>query len=289
MRAASATLIGWINALRVAPDAQAAFADCYAFTLAGGVSLYWSSTDYPVTFAGNTYACTGPLVSGLKYSCKVGLEVDRQQITIAARPTDLISGAPILQMIRDGAFDGATVARYRVCLYSPGGPVVDGVLLFHGRVSTVDLVGRTYAKITVASDLVVLDYDMPHNLFSTTCNHVLYDSGCGLSASAFSTNGAAASGSTATQINWTGAILKMGQGKLLFTSGANDGVAATVKSVSVGASLALMYPLPETPSPGDAFVVYDGCDHTLSTCGARFSNQSNFRGFPFVPPPQLAY
>ena len=70
---------------------------------------------------------------------------------------------------------------------------------------------------------------------------------------------------------------------------ANDGVAATVKSVSVGASLALMYPLPETPSPGDAFVVYDGCDHTLSTCGARFSNQSNFRGFPFVPPPQLAY
>ena len=37
--------------------------------------------------------------------------------------------------------------------------------MFQGRVSTVDQVGRTSATLTVASDLVVLDYDMPRNLF----------------------------------------------------------------------------------------------------------------------------
>lgn len=289
MRAASTALINFINLIRVAPDAQAAFADCYAFTLRDGTSLYYSSTDYPVSFGGNTYICAGPLISGLKYTCKVGLEVDRQQITIAARPTDLVSGAPILLMLRDGAFDGATLARYRVFLQSPGGAVVDGVLLFHGRVSTVDLVGRTFAKVTVASDLVVLDYDMPHNLFSTTCNHTLYDAGCGLSASSFSTHATAGASSTVTIVNWSGALLKYRQGKIVFTSGQNDGVSATIKSVQATTSLTLMYPLPEAPAAGDSFTVYQGCDHTLATCGGHFSNSANFRGFPFVPPPQLAY
>jgi uncharacterized phage protein (TIGR02218 family) len=62
-----------------------------------------------------------------------------------------------------------------------------------------------------------------------------------------------------------------------------------VKSVVVGASLILMYPLPAAPATGDAFTVYAGCDHTPATCSARFANLANFRGFPYVPPPQIAY
>ena len=40
---------------------------------------------------------------------------------------------------------------------------------------------------------------------------------------------------------------------------------------------------------GDAFTVAVGCDHTPATCAARFANLARFRGFPYVPPPQLAY
>ena len=58
--------------------------------------------------------------------------------------------------------------------------------MFQGRVSTVDNVGRTQATLTVASDLVILDYDMPKNLFSPTCLHVLYDAGCGIVRGTFS-------------------------------------------------------------------------------------------------------
>ena len=50
-----------------------------------------------------------------------------------------------------------------------------------------------------------------------------------------------------------------------------------------------MYPLPFAPMTGDAFTVYAGCDHTQGTCQNRFNNLANFRGFPYVPPPQMAY
>lgn len=323
MRAASPQLAAYLNSLRNTPDAALAFADCFTFTLLNGPSLYYANTDYAVAYNGNTFVANGPMVQGLKYKSSVGLEVDRQQISIAARPTDLVNGAMFLQMLADGALDGATVQRDRVFLTfasSPGaywldqlysaeypsdessdfnadfGPllgtpssVIGGVTLFHGRVSTVDEVGRTTAKLTVASDLVVLDYQMPRNLFSATCLHTLYNSGCGLNAASYATNATAGAGSTTTLINTGAALAAHAQGKLVFNSGANAGVSATVQSVVAGVSLTLRYPAPDPPAAGDAFTVYKGCDHTNGTCQATFGNLARFRGFCWVPPPQIAY
>jgi uncharacterized phage protein (TIGR02218 family) len=135
----------------------------------------------------------------------------------------------------------------------------------------------------------VLDYDMPRNLYSPTCLHTLYDSGCGVTRGTFASNGSAAAGSTASVINFAGASANHAQGSLVFSSGVNANVRATVKSVTPGAALVLIYPLPSAPTVGDALTVYAGCDHTRATCQSRFGNLSNFRGFPFVPPPQIAY
>ena len=54
-------------------------------------------------------------------------------------------------------------------------------------------------------------------------------------------------------------------------------------------ALALTYPMSALPAAGDAFTVYPGCDHTSATCRAKFNTLTNFRGFPFVPPPTSAY
>jgi uncharacterized phage protein (TIGR02218 family) len=289
MKTASPALIAFLNAARANPDATIAFAECFTFTLATGTVLAYANVDQPVVYNGLTYAADGPLVQGLKYRCSVGLEVDKQQIAIAARPTDLVAGAPFLEALRDGAFDGASVQRDRVFMTALGQPPIGGVTLFKGRVSTVDSVGRTSATITVASDLVVLDYDMPRNLYAPTCLHTLYDSGCGLPRGTYAANGAAGAGSTAGVVAFGGALAIHAQGSLVFSSGVNANLRATVKSVVAGASLALMYPLPAAPAAGDAFTVYAGCDHTPATCASRFSNLANFRGFPYVPPPQIAY
>ena len=116
MKSTTTAVLAAINAARAAPDAPLAFAECFTFTLSTGTVLTWTNVDLPVNYNGATFSATGPLVSGLKYKASVGLEVDKQQITIAARPTDLISGSPVLNAIREGAFDGATVQRDRVFL-----------------------------------------------------------------------------------------------------------------------------------------------------------------------------
>ncbi len=289
MKATSSAVTNLINAARAAPDVPIAFAECFTFTTTTGTVYAWTNVDYPVTYNGLTFLCTGPLVAGLKYKATVGLDVDTQQMTIAARPTDLINGAPFLVALRDGAFDSAEVVRHRVFLTEPAGSVIGGVILFQGRISTVDNVGRTRATVTVASDLVILQYEMPRNLWSPTCVQTLYDVGCGIPRGTFAANGTANPGSTSNRVLTTVAAAQHAQGSLVWTSGANANARATVKSVTVGAALNLMYPLPFAPTAGDTFTVHAGCDHTQATCQGRFNNVSNFRGFPYVPPPQMAY
>lgn len=289
MKQTTAAVISLVNAARAAQDLPIAFAECFTFITTAGSQYTWTNVDYDITYNGFVFSANGPLVSGLKYKGTVGLEVDKQQITIAARSSDVINGAPFLIALRDGAFDGAPVYRDRVFLTAPQGSVVGGVRLFQGRVSTVDNVGRTQATLTVASDLVILDYDMPKNLFSPTCLHVLYDAGCGVIRGTYSADGVVGAGSTSNSIAWSGARAGDAQGSLVFTSGANANIRATVKAAAAGSGYTLMYPLPFAPATGDTFNVAFGCDHTQATCQGKFNNLTNFRGFPYVPPPQLAY
>jgi uncharacterized phage protein (TIGR02218 family) len=290
MKPASSALISYLNAARESSDAPLSMADAFTFTLRSGLVLCYTNVDVTFGYNGNTYLGNSILVDGLKYKAAVGLEVDQQQITIAARSTDTItSGAPFLQALRDGSFDGAEIVRYRVFFSDRiGGTAIGSVLLFKGRLGVIDEIGRTSAKLTINSDLVLLDIDMPRNVYQPTCLHTLYDSGCTLVKNAFGTNGAVGSGSTASVINWSGASTNFQQGSITFTSGANAGVTATVGSAVAGTSLTLLYPLESIPATGDGFTVYYGCDHTPGTCQAKFNNLGNFRGFPYVPPPQMA-
>ena len=294
MKAASTAVINYLNALRADPDAVAIIADCFTFTFISGLVLTYTNADLPIQLNGYTYLANSVLVSGLRYKCTTGLEVDKQQITISATTADTITGGvPFLQALRNGAFDGAEIQRERVFLnswspYDTANPI-GSVILFKGRVGTIDSIGRTSAQITVNSDLVLLDLQMPRNVYSPFCQHVLFDSGCGANGgpvkSAYGFAGAVGASSTVSLINWTGAAANMAQGTITFSSGVNSGVSANVKSVVAGVSLTLSYPLESAPLTGDAFTAYWGCDHTQATCTGRFNNLPNFRGFPYVPPP----
>jgi uncharacterized phage protein (TIGR02218 family) len=290
MKPTSSALISYLNAARANPDVPLLMADAFTFTLRSGLALCYTNVDVTFSYNGNTYLGNSILVDGLKYKAAVGLEVDQQQITIAARSADTItSGAPFLQALRDGSFDGAEIVRYRVFFSDRiGGTAIGSVLLFKGRLGVIEEIGRTSAKLTVNSDLVLLDIDMPRNVYQPTCLHTLYDSGCTLVKNAFGTNGSAGAGSTASVINWPAASANFQQGSITFTSGVNAGVTATIGSVVAGTSMTLLYRLESVPATGDGFTVYCGCDHTPGTCQSKFNNLANFRGFPYVPPPQMA-
>ena len=54
--------------------------------------------------------------------------------------------------------------------------------------------------------------------------------------------------------------------------------------VEVGpAGLRLDIPLDQDLQPGARAQLREGCDHTVSTCAARFANAVNFQGEPFLP------
>ena len=140
--------------------------------------------------------------------------------------------------------------------------------------------------MTVASDLVLLDIDMPRNVYQANCQHVLYDANCGVASGTHASQGTVGAGSTQTLIEWSSANASFQQGTVTFTSGANTGATSTIKAAGAG-WLQLVDPLPNAPGAGDAFTASFGCDHTMATCESRFNNLSQFRGFPFVPPPQI--
>ena len=288
MRPAPLALVAALAAARAAHDAPLLMADCFTLTLRTGTVLTLTNADVPVTLGGTVFLANSLLIDGLTFKCAIGLDVDEQQITLAARPTDTIGGVPALQAIHRGVLDGCLVRRERAFLTSWSAPPLGSVVLFQGRVTSVDAVGRTGATITVASDLVLLDIDMPRNLYQPTCVHALYDSGCGLQRSAWGVAGTVAAGSSATQMVWAGADPKFVQGTLVFTSGVLAGQSVGVKAAGAG-TLALTYPLAALPAVGDAFTAYPGCDRTQTTCAQKFANLGNFRGFPFVPPPAAAY
>ncbi|MGB6536639.1 MAG: DUF2163 domain-containing protein [Xanthobacteraceae bacterium] len=290
MKPASAALITYLNSARANPDVPLLMTDAFTFTLASGLILRYTNADVTFTYNGNTYLGNSILVDGLKYKAAIGLEVDQQQITIAARPTDTITtGAPFLQALRDGSLDFSEIERDRIFFSDRiGGTAIGVVNLFKGRLGVINEIGRTTARLTVNSDLVLLDIDMPRNVYQPTCLHTLFDSGCALVKNAFGTSGAVGAGSAASIINWSGASANFVQGSITFTSGVNAGVTATVGSAVAGTSLTLLYPLESVPAPGDGFTVYFGCDHTPGTCQNKFKNLQNFLGFPYVPPPQMA-
>jgi len=289
MRAAPSALTNYLNAIRAERDAQAIVADCYTFTLQTGLILTYSDADVPITLNGYSYLANSILVSGLKFKCSAGLDVDQQQITISAKPTDTVNGVPFLQALAQGVFDGCEIQRERVFLnsWSTGDTAnpIGSVILFKGRIGTIDSIGRTSAQITVNSDLVLLDLKMPRNIYSPACQHVLFDSGCGLVKSAFGTTATVGAGSTELIINWSGATANFSQGTILFSTGKNAGFTANIKNATPGVNIVLAYPLHETPLAGDAFTAYWGCDHSQATCASRFNNLANFRGFPYVPQP----
>jgi hypothetical protein len=213
-------LISHLNALRAEPDALATIADCYTFTLRTGLILTYTDADVAITLNGYRYLASSVLVSGLKFKCSIGLAVDQQQITVSAKPADTVNGVPFLQALAQGVFDGCQIQRERVFLNSWSADdtenPVGSVMLFKGRIGTVDSIGRTSAQITVNSDLVLLDLKMPRNVYSPACQHVLFDSGCGLVKSAFGTSGTVGIGSTEVIINWPGATAKFSQVQFCF-------------------------------------------------------------------------
>ncbi len=292
MKAFTGDLRAFFDELRADPDAMAAKAECFTFTLEGGRVLRYTNADIDIDYGGHTFRADGPKLDGMKYHATLGLNVDEQELTVSCDPAFAPwpgATASFIDMLKVGVFDLCRFRREAV-FFSDfiGGHLRGGVILFEGYLSRTEDAGATRATVTVSDDLVILQNQMPRNSYCVTCNHALYGDGCGLDPADFTTLASVGAGSTDRTLVTPLALFQHVGGYVEFTTGANAGLRATIKNVRVGQNLTLSYPLLYPNAVGDQFKLVDGCDHTLPTCAGHFDNRANFRGFPFVPPMQYA-
>lgn len=267
-------------------------ADLYTFYLINGTVVRYTSANSSLTFDGVTWLGNDVAFDRGKISIKVGVEVDSLQIKCYPAPSNVIGANPFLQLAVNGGLDGCYVQLDRAFSPGPGQPLTGIVpLLFYGRVSDIQA-GRSLATITIKSDLDLLNIQMPRALFQAPCSHSLYDGGCTLIKSAFTLSGTVnGSGALPNQFmtSLTAADGYYNSGVIAFTSGINTGISRTIRTyLNSSGVVNLILPLPKTPETGDAFIIYPGCDKSSATCLSKFNNLQNFRGFPYVPNPEVA-
>jgi len=273
-------------------------AELYTFEFIDGSFAYFTNGDIDIVYDSKTFVSNSLLIEGLRSKLMVGFQVDEQEIKISAFPTYTLGGASFFGAVQAGLLDGAYITRVRAFWTATDGrPFVDfqaapiGVItLFTGLVSTISKIGRTHVEMRVKSPLKLLDIDMPRNTYQPGCQWTLYDAGCTLNRASFTTNFTVATANNLaitptvppTQTGTDG-IPNYYQGRMLFTSGANNNLQTMIAN-NDATTFYLQYPLLNIPAPGDTFAASVGCSKQSATCSAKFSNLANFRGFPRVPP-----
>jgi len=272
-------------------------ADLWTLTLRNGTVVRWSGADVAVYANGHNYVM-GPAIDRGAISEKIGIEVATLELTINANANDLIAGVPVIPFIIGRGLDGANVRLDRAFMADWGVPAAGTVLRFSGRVTSVGEISGSTARVTVSAWTILLNVNMPPHLYQSTCLHNVYDSGCTLNPASFSSSGTVQAGvvgppdTRPTQTTWlsnlTGVPDKFSLGRLTFTSGANNGLARSIRTNAGDGAFEIINPLPVKPSAGDTFTAYWGCDRTSTTCSGKFNNLANFKGCEFVPSPETS-
>jgi uncharacterized phage protein (TIGR02218 family) len=262
-------------------------ADVYTVTLKGGIIVRWTDADRQITY-GNPFLL-GPIIKRGTISDKMGLETSTLDLTLSARDDTVVNSVPLIQFIKGRGLDGANIKLERVFMPTWEDPVTGGVIRFAGRVTSVGEIAGVSAKLTVSSWAHLLNVNYPPNVYQAGCMHTVYDAGCGLAEATFQTSFTCTTGSTTSLVKATagGSGTVFDQGRIKFTSGANNGLSRTIKSQASG-NFDIIPPLPVAPAAGDTFLASQGCDLTTGTCTTRFNNLLRFKGTPYVPVPETA-
>ena len=251
---------------------------CWKIVRNDGVVQGFTDLDANVTFDGVTYeAASGFTASEVQSS--LGLAVDNLMVTGA------LNSATINESdLAAGLYDDASIEIWRVNWNAPD----QRVLMRKGSLGEVQR-GRTGFQAEVRGLAHILNQPAGR-AFGYSCDADLGDARCTVVLAAFTGLGIVASVADNRRLTVTGmesyADSWFTNGKLTFTSGANEGRAMEVKRhgvSSLGASIELWQPMSETIAVSDTFAITAGCDKQFKTCKAKFDNAANFRGFPYMP------
>lgn len=188
-----------------------------------------------------------------------------------------------VDVVRDYAYSESppslTVEVYRV--HRGSDPATEWALYWKGKATSFSVDGWV-AKVRVPSIFArALQGDLPNVYWQAPCNHVLYDGRCKVPrASHTITTTVISVGTTAFNVANDGGVtnaLKAGEAIVIRTGERRLIMGNLAGTVSIN------YPFVDLRE-GDAVELVDGCDHSFTTCKAKFANEINFGGHPYIPP-----
>lgn len=244
--------------------------ECYKFIGSHGRNYYYTSANESVTLNGERY---NPIA------------VTRSRVKTATNEDSDVT------LDLEIPFDTEVCLDYAYAQVPPklelevyrkqaGGASSDYVLYWNGIVRGFDVRGRMASIVVPSMSSVALSTTIPNAYYQAPCNHILYNERCGVSAAANKVD-RTITGNDRLVINISASAGTDGD----FKAGEivnNRSLERRLILDNVGASVTIGFPFFDI-RPGDPVSLYRGCDHTFSTCQAKFGNIINFGGFPHVP------
>lgn len=260
---------------------------CWRVTRRDGAKLGFTDHDRDIGFDGTIFLAESGLTA-TSFDATLGLAVDTMDAHGA-----LSHGSLTEEDLAAGLYDDATVELFRVDWTNPD----NRVAIFKGSIGEVS---RGDVAFTAELRGHAHRLNQPvGRVFSRPCDATLGDQRCtvDLEASAFRGTGAVSSVVDNRILTVTGIAGFAGdwftQGRLAWTSGANDGLSIEVKShkrlSAAHVTLELWEKAPRAIEAGDQFEVRAGCDKRFETCATKFDNALNHRGFPHMPGNDAAF
>lgn len=252
---------------------------CWKILRRDGVTHGFTDHDDPVIFDGVTFAADG------------GLHVRGQEERLGLSSSKSDVGGALLQFSVDetslasGLFDGASVETWLVDWCEPNLRVLMNVEVM-GEVRRADHVFSAELR-----SLAQVFEQETGRRFMKTCSADLGDAHCGvnLNQPRFVTQAVVQSVQDAAHVTLTLSGFSdrwFTNGRMRVLSGSQNGMLCPIKShrqENDRAQIALWTPLSPAVAVGDLIELRAGCDKSFATCGNKFFNRVNFRGFPHIP------
>lgn len=252
---------------------------CWKVERADGVVFGFTDHDRPLLLAGVTYEPdSGFAASELRGDTTLSVDAqDAEGVLSSNRITETD--------IFDGRWDNAKIEVRRV----NWAEVTQNVLMRRGNIGQVRR-GKAAFVAEVRSLAHVLNQTVGRT-YQYYCDAILGDGRCGINLESSTHKGTGTVAAVTADRRFTASSLAafvsgwFELGYVEWTTGANAGRKSEVSRHSNG--LSVVVELFEAPvrsiAVGDTFAIRSGCDKQFKTCKAKFSNASNFRGFPHMP------
>ncbi|MDD3287433.1 MAG: DUF2163 domain-containing protein [Alphaproteobacteria bacterium] len=251
-------------------------AELVKITRADGVVKAFTTFDRDLTVDGVVYVADGSLSTEQLPSSSALKSKDFTVVGII--DSECISEADL----KNGAYDHALIDVY-VCNWAD---VSQGSLLLrHGWMGEIlYMEGKYVAQLRGLCDNLKRRVG---DVFTPECRFDLGDGKCSVDVEAMAVSGYVTSvtdNAVFEDYNCAQVDAYFDYGKIVWSSGANQGLSMEVKSWSGDyKQFTLWLPMPNAVEINDAYKVYPGCDKRFSVCCSKFNNAANFGGFPHLP------